>query len=41
MQDLGKQWQEVDAKGREKYEKEAAKLKAKYEKDVAAYTAAK
>ena len=40
MQDLAKQWAKVDDKGREKYQKEAAKLKAKYEKDVAAFDAA-
>ena len=41
IQDLAKQWAKVDDKGREKYQKEAAKLKTKYEKDVAAYEAAK
>ena len=40
FQDLAKQWAKVDDKGREKYQKEAAKLKTKYEKDVAAYDAA-
>ena len=40
IQDLAKQWAKVDDKGREKYQKEAAKLKAKYDKDMAAYGAA-
>ena len=30
VQELGKSWAGVDAKGREKYEKEAAKLKTKH-----------
>ena len=47
---MGKMWAGVDAKGREKYEKMAAKLKTKYrileiylkyEKEMAAQDAAK
>ena len=40
-QEMGRMWGEVDAKEKDKYQKEADKLKVQYEKDKAAYEAGK
>ena len=36
---MGRMWGEIDAKDKDKYQKEADKLKIQYEKDKAAYEA--
>ena len=38
---MGRMWGEIDAKEKDKYQKEADKLKIQYEKDKAAYEAGK
>ena len=40
-QEMGRMWGEIDAKDKDKYQKEADKLKIQYEKDKAAYEAGK
>ena len=40
-QEMGRMWGEIDAKEKDKYQKEADKSKIQYEKDKAAYEAGK